>query len=50
MNAAAGIYLVKQNTTLEQAAQIAAEMIDSGKAKAKLEEFIAATNAVEEGE
>ena len=50
MNAAAGIYLAKQNTTLEQAAQIAAEMIDSGKAKAKLEEFIAATNALEEGE
>lgn len=50
MNAAAGIYLAKQNTTLEQAAQIAAEMIDSGKGKAKLEEFIAATNAVEEGE
>lgn len=50
MNAAAGIYLAKQDTTLEQAAEIAADMIDSGKAKAKLEEFIAATNAVEEGE
>ena len=48
MNAAAGIYLGKQDTTWEQAAEIAADMIDSGKAKAKLEEFIAATNAVED--
>lgn len=47
MNAAAGIYLAKQDTDLHTAAELAAEMLDSGKAKAKMEAFIAATNKVD---
>lgn len=47
MNAAAGIYLAKQGTTLHTAAELAAELLDSGKAKAKMEAFIAATNKVD---
>ncbi len=44
LNAGAGIYLVSDDLTFEQAIQKAAETIDSGKAIAQLENFIAKTN------
>lgn len=40
MNAAACIYMVKDDVTLYEAARIAEELIDSGKAAMKLEQFI----------
>lgn len=44
MNAAACIYMVRDGITLKEAAAIAEEIIDSGKAKAQLERFIELTN------
>ncbi|MGB8451895.1 MAG: anthranilate phosphoribosyltransferase [Anaerocolumna sp.] len=44
MNAAACIYMVKDNITLKEAAAVAADVIDSGKAMTQLEKFIKLTN------
>lgn len=44
MNAGIAIYLGKPGITMQEGIDMAAEMIDSGKALAKLEEFVAATN------
>ncbi len=44
MNAAACIYMVKDNITLKEAAAKAAGVIDSGKAMEQLKKFIALTN------
>lgn len=44
MNAGIAIYLGKSGITMQEGIDMAAEMIDSGKALAKLEEFVAATN------
>lgn len=44
MNAGAAIYLGKLGITLEDAVKEAAQILESGKALAKLEEFVAATN------
>lgn len=44
MNAAACIYMVKDNITLKEAVAEAAHVIDSGKAMEQLEKFIALTN------
>lgn len=44
LNAGIAIYLGKPGITMQEGIDIAAEMIDSGKALAKLEEFVAATN------
>jgi anthranilate phosphoribosyltransferase len=44
MNAAACIYMVKDNITLKEAVEEAAEVIDSGKAMKQLKRFIALTN------
>ena len=44
LNAAAGLYISKDNLSYEEAIKIAKETIDSGKALAKLNEFIAASN------
>lgn len=43
MNAGVSIYLGKDGVDLKQSIEIAKQIIDSGKAKNKLEEFIAAT-------
>lgn len=40
LNSAAAIYTANPNTTLPQAIQIAADTIDSGKAKTQLEKFV----------
>lgn len=45
LNAGIGIYIGKPGITMEQGVQEAAQMIDSGKALEKLDEFIAASNA-----
>ena len=45
MNAGIAIYLGKPGITMEEGIKEAAEIIDSGKAMAKLEEFVAAVNA-----
>ena len=45
MNAGIAIYLGKEGITMEEGVAIAKEMIDSGKALEKLEEFIKETNA-----
>ena len=45
MNAAASIYMVRDDVTLQEAVKLAEEMIDSGKAKEQLEKFIALSNA-----
>lgn len=45
MNAGAGIYIGGKAASLAEGIKIAAETIDSGAAKRKLEEFIAKTNA-----
>ena len=45
MNAGIAIYLGKSGITMEEGVRQAAEMIDSGKALEKLEEFVAASNA-----
>lgn len=44
LNAGAGIYIAKTDITLEQAIKEAQELIDSGRALEKLNEFIKATN------
>lgn len=44
LNTAAGIYTARDGITLEEAVKEAEEIIDSGKAMKKLEEFIAASN------
>ena len=44
LNAAAGIYIAKDDITYSQAIDIAKEILNSGKAAAKLESFIKATN------
>lgn len=44
LNSAAGIYISKDDITFADAVKEAEAVIDSGKALAKLEEFIAATN------
>lgn len=46
LNAAAGLYVAKKADTLQQAVALAEELIDSKKAKAQLEAFIAQSNAV----
>lgn len=45
LNAGIAIYLGKEGITMEEGVAIAKEMIDSGKALEKLEEFIKETNA-----
>ena len=45
MNAGIGIYIGSDGLTMEDGIKKAAEMIDSGKAYAKMEEFVKATNA-----
>lgn len=44
LNSAASIYIAKENITFEEAIKIAEDMIDSGKAKEKLEKFIELSN------
>lgn len=44
LNAAFSIYLGKDGTTIADCIGIARDMIDSGKAKAQMERFVAATN------
>ena len=44
LNSAASIYIAKENITFEEAIKMAEDMIDSGKAKEKLEKFIELTN------
>lgn len=48
MNAGMSLYLGIDDITLEQGIQMAAELIDSGKALQKLEEFVKATKEYEE--
>lgn len=45
MNAGIAIYLGKEGITMEEGVALAKEMIDSGKALEKLEEFVKGTNA-----
>lgn len=45
MNAGIAIYLGKEDITMEEGVALAKEMIDSGKALEKLEEFVKGTNA-----
>jgi anthranilate phosphoribosyltransferase len=44
MNAAAALYITDKAKSLRECVEIAAQMIDSGKAAAKLEEFVRATH------
>lgn len=44
LNSAACIYMLEEGTSMAEAIKKAQDVIDSGKAKAKLEEFVAATN------
>lgn len=44
LNAGAGLYIAGRADSLAEGARLAAELIDSGKAKAKLNEFIAESN------
>lgn len=44
MNAGLGIYVGRDDITMEDAVKLAAEQIDSGKAYAKMEQFVRATN------
>lgn len=44
LNAGAGLYVARKAETLADGVSLAAELINSGKAKAKLAEFIAASN------
>lgn len=46
MNAACCIYMGKDNLSLRDCVRMAEDMLDSGKAKAKLDEFIQATNRI----
>jgi anthranilate phosphoribosyltransferase len=45
LNAGAAIHIAKPEVSIEEGIKLAAEAIDSGKAKAQLEGFVAATNA-----
>ena len=44
MNAGAGLYIAGKAKTLEEGVKMAEDIIDSGSAKAKLEEFIKYSN------
>ncbi|MDE7297752.1 MAG: anthranilate phosphoribosyltransferase [Lachnospiraceae bacterium] len=44
INAAACIYMVREDISLREAVEIAEEMLDSGKAKEQLEKFVELTN------
>lgn len=44
LNAGAGLYIAGKTETLSEGVKLAAELIDSGKAKAKLDEFITESN------
>lgn len=46
LNAAACIYIVKDNITLQEAVALAEEVIDSGKAEKQLENFVILTNQI----
>ena len=46
LNAALGLITSKQNLSLKEAIHLSAEMIDSGRAMAKLRDFIAITNTI----
>ena len=46
MNAACCLYMGKDELSLRDCVRLAEEMLDSGKAKAKLDEFIAATKRI----
>jgi anthranilate phosphoribosyltransferase len=48
LNAACCLYMSKHDITMRQCVRLAAELIDSGAAMEKLEQFIACTNAVEQ--
>ena len=45
LNAGAALYTIGKAETIKDGVKLAAEMIDSGKANEKLEQFIAYTNA-----
>jgi anthranilate phosphoribosyltransferase len=45
MNAGAGLYIAGKASTMEEGVKLAAELIDSGKAYEKLQQFIKETNA-----
>lgn len=45
LNAGAGLYVAGKAETLAEGVKLAAELIDGGKAKKKLEEFVRASNA-----
>ena len=44
MNAGAGFYVAGKVSTLEDGVKFAAELIDSGKAKERLDEFVKLSN------
>ena len=44
LNAGAALYTIRKAETIKDGVKLAAEMIDSGKANEKLEQFIAYTN------
>lgn len=44
MNAGAGFYVAGKVSTLEAGVKLAAELIDSGKAKERLDEFVKLSN------
>lgn len=44
MNAGAGFYVAGKVSTLEDGVKLAAELIDSGKAKERLDEFVKLSN------
>ena len=46
LNAALGLITSKQNLSPKEAIHLSAEMIDSGRAMAKLRDFIAITNTI----
>jgi anthranilate phosphoribosyltransferase len=48
LNSAVCLYMARQDVTLRQCVSIAADLIDSGKALAKMEEFVTATNTINE--
>lgn len=46
LNSGAGLYIAGRSASLAEGARLAAQLIDSGRAQAKLEEFVAASNRV----
>ena len=48
LNAGAGLYVAGKAASLEAGVRLAAELIDSGRAMAKLQEFILESNRKEE--